>query len=400
MDSNVGGYFAPILKACGFDALAVKGIAKTPVILVVDDDSNEIYIMEAPSFSDEVNRGGISYGESLLDWFTGGILHRNVAAATTGIGAETTGFGLINSLFFDAGRKRLRTKQAGRGGTGTVMRFKNLAGIIVNSGKSRERKNNPASADEVKKAGSTLAKLIKQEDPKQLHLASWGTPVLSEYMNKFHLLPIDNFQRGQDEAASSIFSDIFLEKYLDKGRADGCYFGCNLACAKGAADFELKTGPYRGKEVHVDGPEYETVGAVTCLGIFDPHYIMEFNWYCDEYGVDTISMGVSSAFLFECFQRGYISEEETGYPLRWGNIEDASRLLHETGNGEGLGKICGMGIAKSKVWVAENHARRTGKNRRNNERTEPLCHGDKGPGVFHVYFTGVPRPAGGLRLCP
>jgi aldehyde:ferredoxin oxidoreductase len=112
--------------------------------------------------------------------------------------------------------------------------------------------------------------------------------------------------------------------------------------------------------VGIDGPEYETVGAVTCLGIFDPHFIMEFNWYCDEYGLDTISMGVSAAFLLECMQRGFLTVEDTGYAIEWGDMDAVDRLIHDTAYGEGIGIICGMGIHRAKEWVAQKHSKRTG----------------------------------------
>jgi aldehyde:ferredoxin oxidoreductase len=361
IDSNVGGFFAPILKSCGFDAIAVKGISAKRVVVIVDEDKEKIAIAHAPDFSSEVENGGVAYGEALMRKFSGGDLHRNFAVVTTGAGAENTRFGIINSHFYDSQRKRIRTKQAGRGGTGTVMRHKNLMGIIVHADNARSKSNNADNYERVKKAGSALARVIKQEDPKQLNLQSWGTPVLVEYMNRYHLLPVNNYQKGQDEKAKTVFSEIFLEKYLDKNKNDGCYYGCNLACAKGAKEVTLTRGPQAGKVVDIDGPEYETVGAITCLGIFDPQFIMEFNWYCDEYGLDTISMGVSSAFLFECFQRGYLTLEDTGYELNWGDIDAADMMLHETASGTGIGKICGEGVKRAKEWVAELYCNRTGR---------------------------------------
>ena len=38
IDSNIGGYFAPLFKLCGFDALAVTGIANEDVVIIVDGD--------------------------------------------------------------------------------------------------------------------------------------------------------------------------------------------------------------------------------------------------------------------------------------------------------------------------------------------------------------------------
>jgi aldehyde:ferredoxin oxidoreductase len=360
IDSNIGGHFAPLLKICGFDALAVRGISKEEVVVIVDGDESTITIVEAPSFGEDIDAGGLNYGEALLQEFTGGELTENVAAVSTGNGALKARFGIINSLFYDRRRRRIRSKQAGRGGTGTVMRFKGLKAVIVRSSQSRVKANNPVNKESVQNAGAKLKRVISEQDPKQLRLAAWGTPVLAEYMNKFHLLPINNYQFGQHPEAPAVFADVFLDRYFNKKVPDGCYLGCNLACAKGAEDVTLTRGPQAGRRVGVDGPEYETLGAVTCQGIFDPHFIMEYNWYCDEYGLDTISMGVTAAFLMECFQRGYLSIDDTGYDLSWGNIDSADRLLHETARGEGLGKICGQGVLRAKKWVAEQYSAKTG----------------------------------------
>jgi aldehyde:ferredoxin oxidoreductase len=231
--------------------------------------------------------------------------------------------------------------------------------VVVLSSLPRVQANKPADAEGVRQAGANLKKVISEQDRKQLHLAAWGTPVLAEYMNKFHLLPVHNYQYGQHPDAPAVFADVFLKHYFNKKVPDGCYLGCNLACAKGAEKVELTRGPRAGERVGIDGPEYETVGAVTCQGIFDPHFIMEYNWYCDEYGLDTISMGVTASFLMECFQRKYLSIEDIGYDLSWGNVDAADRLLHETATGKGLGKICGQGVLRAKNWVAQKHVSRT-----------------------------------------
>jgi aldehyde:ferredoxin oxidoreductase len=202
--------------------------------------------------------------------------------------------------------------------------------------------------------------VISHTDPQQLRLATWGTPVLIEYMDKYHILPVKNYQYGQDPKTPRILAEVFLNRFLEKKLPDGCYMGCNLACAKGAENVVLKYGPQAGRTVGVDGPEYETAAATTSMGIFDPQFVMEYNWYCDEYAMDTISMGVTASFLMECVQRGFLSEVEIGYRLEWGDVEAANRLLHETAHGDGFGRICGRGVRRAKNWVAERHAAKTG----------------------------------------
>ncbi len=361
VDSNVGGHFAPLMKLCGFDAIAITGVSHKDVVVAIDGDKGSIEIIEAPQFDQETELGALSYGEALLNLITEGQIHENIAAVTAGVGALNTRFGIINSLYFDPRRKRLRAKQAGRGGTGTVMRQKGLRGVVVKSALPRIGANNPVDPKGVKEAGSKLKRVISQMDPKQLRLSSWGTPVLVEYMDRYHLLPVQNYQYGQHPDSPKVFADVFLEKYFTKRLPDGCYLGCNLACAKGAEDVQLTRGPMAGKTVGIDGPEYESAAAVTSMGVFDPQFVMEYNWYCDNYGLDTISMGVTASFLMECYQRGFLTEEEVGYRLEWGNVKIADRLLHETAQGKGFGRVCGQGVRRAKEWVAKQYSIRTGR---------------------------------------
>jgi aldehyde:ferredoxin oxidoreductase len=359
IDSNVGGHFGPLLKLAGFDALAVSGIASEEVVIVIDGDEETISIIAAPAYPEEIDKGALSFGQRLLKDINGGEYSDCLAAVTAGEGACHARFGVTHSLFFDQRRGRIRSKQAGRGGTGTVMRAKGLRGIVVRSSLSKVNGNNAVDKQGVREAGRELKRVISQADPNQLHLSVWGTTILSEYMDKFHIFPINNYQYGHSPQSAGLFAHVFLEKYFSRKLPDGCYYGCNLACAKGAENVELTRGPRAGQRVSIDGPEYETVGAVSCLGIFDSQFAMEYNWYCDEYGIDTISTAVTIGFFMECFQRGYLTADDIGYELNFGNIEAADRLLHETASGQGFGKVVGQGVARGKQWVAERYAART-----------------------------------------
>jgi len=360
IDSNVGGHFGPLLKLAGFDALAVSGISKEDVVILVDGDAQTISIAAAPAYDKEIDEGSLSFGQRLLKDVNGGEYSDSLAAVTAGKGAFNAKFGIINSLFFDRRRKRIRAKQAGRGGTGTVMRFKGLRGIVLRSSLSKVNGNNAIDKEGVRQAGSRLKQVISKADPKQLHLSAWGTTALSEYMDKFHIFPVNNYQYGHSPESSKLFANVFLDRYFSKKIPDGCYYGCNLACAKGAENIELTRGLKAGQKVGIDGPEYETVGAVSCMGIFDPHFVMEYNWYCDEYSIDTISTGVTIGFFMECYERGFLSVDDIGYELTFGNIEAVDRLLHEIANAEGFGKVVGQGVARGKKWVAQKYAARNG----------------------------------------
>jgi len=174
-------------------------------------------------------------------------------------------------------------------------------------------------------------------------------------MDKYDLLPVHNFQYGSHPDTVNISSKVLIEKYVTQGVPDGCWYGCSMSCAKAAGNFLLRTGPYKGKRVVVDGPEYENAGALgSNTGVFDPHWVLEANFYCDTYGLDTISMGTMTAFVMECFERGIITLEHTeGLDLSFGNGESLCELMHQMARGEGFGMIAGRGTREMKRIFAE-----------------------------------------------
>jgi aldehyde:ferredoxin oxidoreductase len=356
-DSNVGGHFFPLVKLSGFDAIAVTGKSDADVMVLIDGDRGVVSLQEAPARNGSL----LEVDEQLEAWKGEDGQVRNVAILTTGQGAENTRFGCLNSIYFDPKRKRGRAKQAGRGGTGTVMQAKGLWGIAVRNNRSKSVANLPVDVERLRKVGNQLRGVIREVDPKALRMAWQGTTSLIDMMNAAHILPINNYQYNQSEQASRISGDVFEHRYFEQGVPDGCFPGCNLACTKGCDAHVLTTGPHTGKKVAVDGPEYETAAAVTNLGIFDPEFIMDYAWYCDEYGVDTISAGVTLSFLFEAFEQGLLTEQDTGgLALRWGEKEDVSALFHAMCEGRGFGAEAGRGIRYMKGWIAGRAAGRTG----------------------------------------
>ena len=123
---------------------------------------------------------------------------------------------------------------------------------------------------------------------------------------------MNNYKFGSDEREKKISGKVFEDNIFEQKYPDGCFVGCNLACTKACESHQLLTGPFKGRTVAVDGPEYETAAAVTNLGIFDIPLMLEYAWYCDEYAMDTISTGVVIAFLVEAFQQGHLTLEDTG----------------------------------------------------------------------------------------
>jgi aldehyde:ferredoxin oxidoreductase len=209
----------------------------------------------------------------------------------------------------------------------------------------------------IQECGQRFNKEMKELDNVQSEMRTKGTAHLTNIMNDYDLLPTHNFKFGSHPDAKYIHSDIFKEKYFTQGMFDGCWMGCNMSCCKAVDAYELKTGPYKGQKVCVDGPEYETVGALgSDCGIFDPDHIIEANFYADTYGIDTISLGNLIAFAMECYENGIINDEITGgLQLKFGNKEAAMELIHQIACGEGFGKIAGMGVRKMRQYFVKEY---------------------------------------------
>ena len=184
-----------------------------------------------------------------------------------------------------------------------------------------------------------------------------GTVHLVEIMDEYDLLPTENYRFGSFPKASKLYSQNFY-KLFTKIIPDGCWHGCTMACAKTVDHFTVMTGPYKGEKVTVDGPEYETVGCGSNMSIWDPLWVLEFNFYCDTYGLDTISTGTSIAFYMEMYEYGILNKKRCdGIELCFGNAEAVLEVIHRIASGD-KGKfisIASKGIRRVKDWLIKNN---------------------------------------------
>ena len=118
MDSNVGGYFGPLLKFAGWDAIEIQGKAQNDVIFYIDGNNGYVTIEEAPE--EDIDSHLVAeqftemYAESEED-------KRNIAVVSAGRGSDNSLIGVLNFSFYDVKRQVPRLKQAGRGGIGAFL---------------------------------------------------------------------------------------------------------------------------------------------------------------------------------------------------------------------------------------------------------------------------------------
>jgi len=353
VDSNVGGYFAPFLKFAGFDAVEIQGKAAKDVVIFIDGDTGKITIETAPLEGVDSHLLGKHLTRMYADDEKG---QRGISVMSAGDAAEHIRFAIINATWYDVRRKEIRLKQAGRGGTGRVFRDKKIKGIVVRYSKIRGDSNGPFDIDLIRKAGKRFNREMTDLDDKQNQMKKVGTANIVEIMDHFDLLPVNNFRFGAHPDTHQIDSSVWKENFT-QGMPDGCWLGCTMSCSHGVDGFPLQTGPYAGHKVLVDGPEYENAAGLGAnIGNFDPDIVLELNFYCDTYGVDSISFANAVAFAMECYEEGIITKKETGgMELNFGNGAAAVELLHQMGRGEGFGVVVGQGVMHMKTLFAEEY---------------------------------------------
>ena len=267
MDSNVGGFFGPFLKFSGFDALELQGKAENDVIVFIDGINHFVEIFEAPFEATDSHL----LAEQLTEIFADNDNEKkNIGVVSSGSAAEHSLIGMLNFSFYDSKRKKVRLKQAGRGGIGTVFRNKKIKALVCKIPGVKGNLNNVVDLEAIMERGKRFNREIRELDDKQCQMRQVGTAHLMEIMNDHDLLPVHNYKFGSHPDAYKINSSVW-KSHFRQNNPDGCWIGCNMSCTKGVDDFEILTGPYKGQKVLVDGPEYENAaGLGSNCGIFDP----------------------------------------------------------------------------------------------------------------------------------
>ncbi len=313
-EAHFGGFWGPELKKAGYDGIIIEGQAKTPVYIFINNDNIEI--------RDAGKLWGLTTRET-EEAIRKEVNDEKVRIACIGPAGE-------NLVRFAAILSDERV--AGRTGMGAVMGSKNLKAIAVRGTNTIKIKN----LQLLRRNIARLYPMIMSYPPNQI-LASYGTngEMLSFY--EYGDVPIKNFTKGTWDGIHKIEGRKIIGNYLKEHKA--C-FACPVGCWKVV---KISSGKYAGVEGRA--PEYETAASLGALLLNDdPESLIYLERLCNDYGIDTISVGVTIAWAIESYERGLISKEDTnGIELRWGDPELIIRLIEMIAKKEGFGAILGEG---------------------------------------------------------
>lgn len=227
------------------------------------------------------------------------------------------------------------TRHAGRGGVGAVMGSKGIKVIVLDDTGMKMR--SPKDPEKFKDANKRWVEGLKKHPVTGQGLPAYGTNVLTNILSEAGGYPTYNFKQGRFESAHKISGETQAETEKARGglATHGCHRGCVIQCS---GIYNDKDGHYLTKQ-----PEYETVWAHggQC-GICDLDAIAMMDFLDDNYGLDTIEMGVTIGVAMEAGL------------AKFGDAEAAISLLKEVGKGTPLGRILGNGAAVTgKVFGVE-----------------------------------------------
>ncbi len=317
-EGDVGGYWGAELKRAGWDAIIVTGKAESPVYLWIKDDTVEL------------RDAGHLWGRETLEVeraLQEELGEKRLRVAQCGPAGER--LARIACVIGDANRA------AGRTGLGAVMGSKQLKAIAVRG---------TAGVPVADKDGlREIAKWLS-DNVRELYtggMQDYGTAGGLQYLSSIGGLPTRNFQEGSFEGAAKITGSTMADTILTEN--DTCY-ACPVRCKRKVEVRErFPVTPDYG------GPEYETLGALgSACGIDDLEAVAYANQLCNAYGLDTISTGIAIAWAMECFERGLLTQEDTGgLELRFGNAEAMLTLVKQMAQREGFGDLLAEGALRA-----------------------------------------------------
>ncbi|MHA1300504.1 MAG: aldehyde ferredoxin oxidoreductase family protein [Candidatus Helarchaeota archaeon] len=311
--ASCGGFWGAELKKCGFDGIVILGTAKNPVYLNIENENVEL-------------RNASEYWGKGLYYLKKKIDKRFVAIGPAGE-KQVNIAGVLDS----------DERSAGRTGMGAVMGAKKLKMILTKGDKKVELKDED-KVKELTKAATEKSKSFINNMLIQ-NYKKFGTGAMFGVAHLMRNLGIKNWQENYWKDHVKISAQEMRKKYFEKQYyCYRCIIGCGRVIRKGD---EL-----------VHGPEYETQCALGTMLLNDNlEDLIELNYICNDYGMDTISAGGTIAFAMECYEKGLIDEK-----INWGDSKKAIEILKQMGKKEGFGKVLANGVNKAALEIGKNTA--------------------------------------------
>lgn len=326
-DANCSGFFGPMFKKAGYDAVFFNGVSDESVYLFIDNGKAEL--KSAASI----------WGKTTYE--TEDILKKEHGSdlQVASIGPTGEKLGLVSCVIHDKGRA------AARFGLGAVFGSKKVKAIAVR-GKLEVPLAFPETVSDLRK------KYVNQIRVEKVGFSAAymvGTPGYTATGAVNGDSPVKNWIGTVDFTMDAAKSLAHEKLFAYRTKKYGCW-RCPIVCG---GVLNIENGPFAIRDAHQ--PEYETMAAFgsNCMN-FNLESIAKANDICNAYGMDTISVGSLVAFAMECYEQGLIMKSDLdGLELSWGNAEAIVRLTQMIAECEGFGNILAQGLEKAAQIIGQ-----------------------------------------------
>ncbi len=325
---QANGLFGAYLRFSGYDGIIVQGASESWKYLVIRDggaelkDADEIMGLDTYEVGDYLRE---SYGV------------RGRSASVLSIGPAGEKLVRWAGVFVDHGHS------ASHNGSGAVLGSKKLKAIMAFRSTGSPELADPEGLKEV-------AQRI-YEDVEYFRGTIGGVETAQK--SGSGSLPIKNYTTNLwDVDAEKV--DTFGERYLRdtyQFEREPCW-GCRLLhCAM----FRIEDGPYAGV---VEEPEYEQMAAWgPVVDVKDVEATMMLSALTDRLGLENNEAGWLTGWVIECLEKGYLSKEETGIDVRWGDVDAIVELLKMISERRGFGDVLAEGVKRASEKVGGEAAK-------------------------------------------
>ncbi|MEW6624823.1 MAG: aldehyde ferredoxin oxidoreductase C-terminal domain-containing protein [Bacillota bacterium] len=324
-ESNAGGTAGHKIARLGIKAIIVEGKPSDDwFIVVVNKDGARLELA-----NELVNLGNYELSEKLRERFG-----KKVSIISIGQAGEYC-LPVAGVAVSDLEGKPNR--YAGRGGMGAVMGAKHIKAIVLDdSGTEGVSYHDKDTFSDICKH---IRKGLAENQITGNVFPQYGTSVNIQVVNALGAIPTKNFRYGSYEHAEMIsgekMHDVIMERGGEGKTTHPCMPGCPIMCSNIYPDEQGKT--------IVAPMEYETMAMFgSNLDIPSLDGIAHLNKLCNDYGIDTIEMGVTLGVAMD------------GGILAFGDVEKCKELITEISKGTLVGRLLGQGAEiLAKVLGAE-----------------------------------------------
>jgi len=330
------GNWAAFLKHANYEGIVVTGQSDTPVYLVIDDEKVELR-------------------DARHLWGTGTRETERLVRSELGLDADQVSVACIGQ----AGEARLhgamikndRNHGAGKGSPGAIMGTKKLKAIAVRGTGEVALADKPNFLEAAQQWEANL--FVTQEGRTPPLGALWHNGGMTREHGVMSGRGITAVKNLGDYEFGVKFSQAYMKACQEWIVTPKPSYNCSIACSY---DVKITSGQFAGYTVSLCGGGEPFEGAAGMVGVMDPGLMLVLTDHYDDIGMESGHGGSLMGMVFEAYNRGLVTKEDTGgLELTWGNHEAFLELVQQMIERRGFGgRLAGDMKEVAKALKAED----------------------------------------------